>query len=55
MDDFVVDVNGRAVRFQRELHDVYCANNARAKAARPYPQQDFSVLFSSSLHHHPKL
>ncbi len=34
MDDFFANVDGRAEGFERNLHDVNGANNARAEAAR---------------------
>jgi hypothetical protein len=55
MDDLVVDVNRGAVGFQGQFDNVYRADNARTKAARPYSQQDFSVLLCSSLHQYPKM
>src|ERR1700686_52498 len=46
MDDFVMYVDRRAVRFQRKLDDIHGAYYARAETPRPYPQQYFSIRCS---------
>src|SRR6266404_8876781 len=46
MDEFVMYVDRRAVRFQRKLDDIHGAHYARAETPRPYPQQYFSIRCS---------
>src|SRR3989442_10891706 len=46
MDDFVMYVDRRAVRFQRKLDDIHGAHYARAEPPRSYPQQYFSIRCS---------
>jgi hypothetical protein len=52
MHDFVMDVNGRAVGFQRQLDDIHRTNHSSAEAARPDPQQYLSIC--GSLHRYPE-
>src|SRR5207245_3811153 len=51
MYDFVVHVDGRTIGFQRQFHDVHGADHTGAEAARPHPEQYFSIL--CVLHGHP--
>lgn len=44
VDDFVVDVDWRAISFEGELDDIYSADYAGAKAARTYPYQRLSPI-----------
>ncbi len=37
MNDFVMDVNWRAVSFQRQLDNIHRAHNSSAEASRPHP------------------
>src|SRR5215472_2746792 len=53
MNNFVVDIDGRAIGFERQFHDVYRAHDTGAKAAGPHPEQDFTL--SCVLHGHPSL
>src|SRR5204862_7992720 len=46
MDDLLMDIDRRTVRFLRELDDIHGAHYARAEAPRPYPQQYFSICCS---------
>jgi hypothetical protein len=46
MDDLVMYIDRRTVRFQRKLDDIHGAHYARTETPRPYPQQYFSIRCS---------
>src|SRR5258708_27050827 len=52
MDDLVMYIDRRTVRFQRKLDDIHGAHYARTETPRPYPQQYFSIRWSR--HFDPK-
>ncbi len=52
MHDFVMDIDRRAVRFERQLDDIHRPHHACAESPRPYPQQYLPIC--SSLHRYPK-
>jgi hypothetical protein len=53
VNDFVMNVNGRAVGFQGQFNDVDGTNHTRAKTARAYAKKCF--CFSLYSHPNPKL
>src|SRR5215469_8940569 len=53
MNNFVVDIDRRAIGFQRQFHDIHGAHHTGAKATGSHPEQDFPIFWI--LHGHPSL
>src|SRR5208337_982226 len=49
MDDFMVHVNGGAIGFQRQFHDIHRSHHARAESARADTQQNLGLRLCSHL------
>src|SRR5579862_5922910 len=53
--DFVVHIDGRAIRLQRKLNDIYCADDTGAKSAGTHTEQGFGGGCRLNRHLAPKL